>query len=96
MDGPVDLGPESRAVAWYLDGRGVGDDDLYVMVNAGPEAARFRIAEPGPWRRVVDTSLPAPDDIVDPGAEVPVEGDRYPVGPRSVVVLLRPAAERPA
>jgi len=96
IDGPVDLGPESRAVAWFLDGRDTGDDDLYVMVNAGGEAAAFRIAEPGPWRRAADTSLPSPDDIVDPGAEPLVVGDRYAVGPRTVVLLVRRRAERPA
>jgi len=96
VDGPVDLGPASRAVAWFLDGRGVDDDDLYVMVNGGPQPADFRVGEPGPWRRVVDTALATPDDILAPGAEAPVDGDRYPVGPRSVVLLLRRAAERPA
>ena len=96
VDGPVDVGPESRAVAWHLDGREIGDDDLYVMVNAGWEPATFRIAEPGPWRRVVDTALATPDDIADPGEEAAVVGPRYDVGPRSVVVLLRPAAERPS
>ena len=96
IDGPVDLGRESRALAWFLDGRGTGDDDLYVMVNAGWEPASFRVVEPGPWRRVADTSLPSPDDIVDPGAEPPVAGDRYAVGARSIVVLLRRSAERPA
>jgi glycogen operon protein len=94
--GPVDLSPASRAVAWFLDGRRVADDDLYVVVNGGAAAASFAIAEAGPWRRVVDTTLPSPADIVEPGAEAPVEGERYEVGPRSVVVLLRRAAERPA
>ena len=54
------------------------------------------VAEPGPWRRVADTSLPSPDDIVDPSAEPLVPGDRYAVGSRSVVVLLRRRVERPA
>lgn len=96
VDGPVDLGPESRAVAWHLDGRSVSDDDLYVMVNGGAVPASFAIAEAGPWRRAVDTSLASPDDIVDPGTEPAVRGWRYAVGPRSVVVLVRRATERPA
>jgi glycogen operon protein len=96
MEGAVDLGPESRAVAWCLDGRGVGDDDLYVMVNAGWEPAEFRIAEHGPWRRVLDTSLASPADIAEPGDEAALGEKGYRVGPRSVVLLLRRAGERPA
>ncbi len=95
-EGPVDLGPQSRAVGWCLDGRSVGDDDIYVLVNAHWRSARFRLMEAGPWRRVVDTALAAPEDVVDPGAEPRVGDDRYVVGPRSVVVLLRRAAERSA
>jgi len=94
--GSVDLGPDSRALAWCLDGRSVCDDDLYVMVNASWQPLDFTIAEPGPWRRVVDTTLASPADIVDPGEELVVDGTGYAVGPRSVVVLLRRAGERPA
>jgi glycogen operon protein len=93
--GPVDLGSDSHSLAWCLDGRSVDDDDLYVMVNAWWQPLDFTIAEPGPWRRVVDTSLASPADIVDPDEELIVDGTGYAVGPRSVVVLLRRAGERP-
>ncbi len=46
------------------------------------------IQRPGRWRRVVDTSLLPPDDIVDDDDAVPV-GQSYDVGPRSVVILIR-------
>jgi hypothetical protein len=36
---------------------------------------------------VVDTSLPSPRDIVEPGHEVSVYGKHYTVKARSVVVL---------
>jgi isoamylase len=39
------------------------------------------------WVRVVDTALPAPDDIADPGSEVAISSLQYTVGGRSVVVL---------
>ena len=68
-----DFGPESRALAFALDGRrtdrpGVIDRDIYVAVNASPRPLDFRIpAGPSgrPWRRAVDTALPSPEDILD-------------------------------
>ena len=45
------------------------------------------------WKRVVDTGLDTPDDIVDIGREVILESTSYAVKARSVVVLLgAPAA----
>jgi len=40
------------------------------------------------WARAVDTWLPSPDEIVDPGHEVPLESNTYHAGDRSVVVLI--------
>ena len=79
--GPADLGPHSRSLAWSVG-------DLYVIANAWWEPLEFQIQRPGRWRRVVDTSLPPPDDIVDDDDAVPV-GQSYDVGPRSVVILTR-------
>jgi glycogen operon protein len=56
------------------------------MANAWWEPLTFDVQVSGPWRRVVDTSLPSPDDIVAEGVAI---GDTYPVGPRSVVILER-------
>ncbi len=42
-----------------------------------------------PWRRVVDTSRPSPDDIVESGSGPALEGESYPVPARSIVVLRR-------
>jgi len=78
-DGPPDESWESRSLAWHVG-------DLYVMANPWWEPLTFAVQAPGPWRRVVDTSLPAPDELVADG--VPV-GDRYEVAARSVVVLER-------
>jgi glycogen operon protein len=41
------------------------------------------------WRRVVDTSLPSPEDIAEAGGETELHDLRYTVGPRSIVILLR-------
>ena len=89
--GPVDLGSESRCVAYLLNGASAGDGDLYVMMNAHWNDRDFTV--PGeqarPWRRVVDTSRPAPEDIVEPGSEPVLAAASYPVRARSVVVLRR-------
>lgn len=85
--GPVgdpDVSETSRAVAWQIG-------DLYVIANAFWEPLEFAIQATGPWQRVVDTSLPAPDDVADVGSG-PDVGDRYDVGPRSVVILERRSA----
>jgi glycogen operon protein len=74
-DGPADLGPQSRSLAWSVG-------DLYAIANGWWEPLEFRIQVPGPWRRVIDTTHPEPK-----AAEV---GASYVVGPRSVVVLERP------
>jgi isoamylase len=90
-DGPVDLRDESRCVAYLLNGASVGDGDLYVMMNAHWNHRDFTV--PGdqvrPWRRVVDTSRPSPEDIVEAGSEPALAAASYPVRARSVVVLRR-------
>ena len=72
---------------------------LYVILNAYWEALDFELpveeAGMGGWRRIVDTSLPSPDDLVT-GADAPTAEASYRAGPRSVVVLaaMRTAAPR--
>jgi glycogen operon protein len=89
IGGTLDFSAESRQLAYCLHGSSQEDDDLYVMVNAHWEPHTYTIQEPGPWLRVVDTSRASPDDIRAPGSESPLTSLVYPVGPRSVVVLLR-------
>jgi hypothetical protein len=41
------------------------------------------------WARVVDTSLPAGEDLMDPGRELTIDpADHYIANPRTVVVLV--------
>jgi hypothetical protein len=70
-DGPVDLGHESRCLAYALRGASVGDDDLYVMIDAHWENHSFTVSDgkASGWRRVVDTARASPEDIVEPGTE---------------------------
>jgi glycogen operon protein len=86
-----DLGYFSRSLAYCLHGAALDDDDLYVMINAYWDDLTFTIQEgqAGDWLRVVDTSLPSPDDIVEPGEERPLHSLQYRVHSRSIVVLQR-------
>jgi len=39
------------------------------------------------WFRLIDTSLPFPNDIVEETGSLPVTGSKYVVNPRSIVML---------
>ena len=84
----VDLSSDSRSLAFCLHGASEADDDIYVMINAYWEELQFRIQEgtPQDWVRIVDTSLPTPDDFAELG--VPLRHATYQVAPRSIVVLV--------
>ena len=97
----VDFGPDSRALAFALDGRFTGrdgdpdyrvDNDFYVALNVNPGELRFTVPpSPGgrPWRRLVDTGAAAPADFVPEGqgAVVPA-GTAVGVAGFGVVVLM--------
>ncbi|HEY4025447.1 MAG TPA: glycogen debranching protein GlgX [Candidatus Dormibacteraeota bacterium] len=82
--------PASSVLAFTLGGPS-GDDDLHVTLNMSPENLDFDLPPVAgrAWWRVMDTSLPSPGDIVEPGAEVEITtGSVYRVSGRSVVVLI--------
>jgi len=89
----VDMSSDSHTLAYCLHGASEQDDDIYVMINAYWEPLQFAIQEgiPEDWKRVVDTSLPSPNDIVEQAKAPNIHTLVYTVGPRSVVVLKRPA-----
>jgi isoamylase len=91
----------SRIIAFTLDGRFNGreidpdyapDNDFYVAINGSGDPVPFRVP-PSPtkrkWRRVVDTALAPPLDIVaeEEGPHV-ADNSRYIVAPLAVVVLI--------
>jgi len=92
-----DFSSQSRSLAFTTDGRMTGgepDSDFYVAFNSWTEVLPFRIPiSPSrrPWRRVIDTALASPLDVVgqDQGPEVPALTS-YPVAPFSLVVLITP------
>ncbi|MBS1850599.1 MAG: glycogen-debranching protein [Acidobacteria bacterium] len=87
----ADLSHDSHSLAFCLHGTSQGDGDIYVMINAYWEELEFQIQEgtPQEWRRIVDTGQASPNDFVESGEGI--DTLHYTVGPRSVVVLLRPA-----
>jgi glycogen operon protein len=93
-----DFSPTSHTLAFCLDGSQTGqepDQDIYVACNAWQEALSFRVPpspSARPWRRVVDTALPAPLDIVEEGdGPLVAARSRYTVGAHALVVLLTEA-----
>ena len=87
----VDMSGESRTLAYCLHGESQADTDIYVMMNSSSEPVQFGIHEGAAvqWQRVVDTSLPSPNDIVDTSNEQTITMAYYELHPRSVVVLVR-------
>lgn len=87
----VDLSHDSHSLAFFLSGASQQDDDLYVMINAYWEALRFTVQEGqvSDWRRVIDTSLPGPDDFRESGQEQALQSMTYNLRPRSIVVLVK-------
>ncbi len=64
----------------------------YIAINAYWEPLDFQLppvtgSPNGGWLRLIDTSLPSPDDIVEEAKGLPVSDPKYLVNPRSVVML---------
>jgi len=87
--------PNGRVLAFTLGGF-AGEPDLHVMLNMYHLGLDFQIpkVEGARWLRAIDTARPSPDDIVEPGMEVPLEEDTYHAYGHSAVVLISRPAER--
>jgi isoamylase len=81
--------PSSRVLSYTMGGE-QNDEDLHVILNMSDETLAFDVPEVAgrSWYRSVDTSLAAPDDVLDPGSEPVVSSPSIDVSPRSVVVLV--------
>ena len=81
--------PGARSLAFTLGGFGA-ETDIHIMMNMYWDALEFQIPQvkDRKWARAVDTALPSPDDIAEPGGEIVVDGPTYIVTGRSVVVLI--------
>jgi hypothetical protein len=65
--------------------------DLYVMIQCILEPVLFRVQEgaAGEWKRLIDTSRPSPEDIVELGNEELLDSLNYKLAPRSIALLVR-------
>lgn len=79
----------ARVLAFTLGGFD-GESDIHVMLNMYWENLDFEIPpiKGRRWCKVIDTALPSPMDIVEPGEETVVSSNVYSVKERSVVVLV--------
>ena len=93
MEAP-DLSFESHTLAVSAVNRSNGLR-MHFLLNGFTEPLTFELpglpAGADPWRRVVDTSLPSPDDVVDPANAPFVDGDSYPTPQKTTVVLFAQA-----
>jgi glycogen operon protein len=67
------------------------DNDFFIMFNGGEKDATFKVSDQiagKSWIRAVDTGLPPPDDILEPGTGKPLgPAGTYRVKGRSMAIL---------
>jgi len=85
--GEPDWSYHSRSLAAQFHAE-PGDVDVYVIANAYWEPLRFALPRDRRWKRVVDTSLQAPEDLLPESQAALVGAGEYTVAAHSVVVLL--------
>ncbi len=93
-----DWGHDSHTIAITVRVPGSGTL-LHLIVNAYWEPLAFEIPPAGdgePWRRIIDTCRESPADVCDWTSAPAVREGRYPVQPRSIVLLARPERPEPA
>ncbi|MHB1296283.1 MAG: glycogen debranching protein GlgX [Anaerolineae bacterium] len=82
-----DWGHASHSLAMRL--APVQDDVcVYIIANAFVEPLTFELPGDVHWKRLVDTSLPSPQDLVAEGDAPRMRMNSYQAGPRSVVILM--------
>lgn len=89
--GQPDRSIDSHSVAFTLHSF-VSSQVRYIAMNAYWKPLEFALppvtgTKDAGWLRLIDTSLPSPDDILEEVAGVPVTGPKYFVSPRSIVML---------
>ncbi len=85
--GRPDWGYYSHSLAMHLHGQ-EGDVGFYVIANAYYEPLTFALPADLAWRRLVDTALSPPEDIVEDEGQAPLlDAPSYRAAARSVVIL---------
>jgi glycogen operon protein len=87
----VDMGRDSRTLAFYLCGASQQDTDVYVMINGSDSDRTFEIQEgqPGQWRLAFDTGLLSPDDFCESAEPCCIQSLSYVVHARSIAGMIR-------
>lgn len=90
VTGQADISYFSRTLAYHIQGS-TQNDDFYVMINAYWQPLSFQIQAPDTikWKRIIDTSLPSPYDILDFENAGFITTNNYNVKERSVVVFQK-------
>jgi glycogen operon protein len=89
--GKPDWGYDSHSVALTLHNPPM-KQMRYIAINSYWECLDFQLPSPPPesgggWQRIIDTALPSPYDIADPGDACLISSLRYAVKSRSLVML---------
>jgi glycogen operon protein len=89
--GKPDWGNNSHSVAVTLHNIAVSQV-RYIAINAYWQPLEFELPpvngdSDAAWLRLIDTSLPSPNDISEEGKGSSVNGPKYVVNPRSIVML---------
>jgi len=81
--------PKARLLAFTLGDRDNDPVPMHVMINMSEKAREFELPalDDLAWHRAVDTVLESPRDIAQREGQERIEGSRYRVAARSVVVL---------
>jgi glycogen operon protein len=79
--------PEARVLCFTLVGSGQDERALHVMINMATTVRNLPLPDAATrnWRRIVDTALTAPDDIVPKG--VSAVGRFYRLGPHGIAIF---------
>ncbi|MBY0522702.1 MAG: glycogen debranching protein GlgX [Gemmataceae bacterium] len=89
--GEPDWRGSDRALAFQVHGVS-GQPEVFVIFNAHWEPQKFALpSHLGQWRwkRLVDTNLPSPEDIVEEKSAIRLSpADHYVAAPRSTVILI--------
>lgn len=95
--GKPDWTPGSRVLSCVLSGEygrketGEIDKDIYIAMNSSLFNKQIIIPESPsgfPWRRVIDTALPSPDDFIDETNAAAISDSRYYLKRQSLIVLI--------
>jgi glycogen operon protein len=89
LDEPPWHDGEARLLRFTIAGLSKDEDDLHVVLNMAETGADVALPRIGGrrWHVAVDTSRPAPLDVVERHRQDPWEASSYSAGPRSAVVL---------